>query len=156
MVTWQDFEQQAPDFAPAVRARFEARKHHVLATLRKGGSPRVSGTEVQFIGAELTIGSMDNAVKALDLRRDGRYALHSHPGDETMTDGDAKISGRAVEITDEVELSAYAGDLPQAPPGPFHAFRLGITEVVLTTVADNRLVIRSWRPGEEVRTVTRD
>ncbi|MFB7663398.1 pyridoxamine 5'-phosphate oxidase family protein [Kitasatospora sp. NPDC056138] len=155
MATWQDFEHEAPDLAPAVRARFEAHRHHVLATLRKGGAPRVSGTEVQFIGADLTIGSMPGAVKARDLQRDGRFALHSNPADETMAEGDAKISGTAVEILDEVELSAYVSDLPQPPPGPFHAFRLELTEAVLTTVEGDCLVIRSWRPGEPERTVRR-
>ncbi|GAA2226343.1 MULTISPECIES: pyridoxamine 5'-phosphate oxidase family protein [Kitasatospora] len=155
MTTWQDFEREAPDLAPAVRARFEAHRHHVLATLRKDGAPRVSGTEVQFIGADLTIGSMLGAVKALDLRRDGRFSLHSHPGDETMADGDAKISGIAVEILDEIELSAYVSDLPAPVPGPFHAFRLELTEAVLTTVEDDHLVIRSWHQGEGERTIDR-
>ncbi|MEV8093463.1 pyridoxamine 5'-phosphate oxidase family protein [Kitasatospora sp. NPDC085879] len=154
MTTWQDFEHDAPDLAPLVRARFEAGKHHVLATLRRGGAPRVSGTEVRFIGADLTIGSMTGAVKALDLRRDGRFALHSTP-DETMADGDAKVSGTAVEITDPTELSAYEGDLPEAPPGSFHAFRLEPEEVVLTIVEGDRLVIRSWRPGQGVRVFER-
>ncbi len=156
MTSWQDFEQEAPDLEPAVRARFEAHRHHVLATLRKSGAPRVSGTEVRIIGADLTIGSMYGAMKVLDLRRDGRFALHSNPGDETMTGGDAKISGIAVEITDAVELSAYESDLPQPPPAPFHAFRLDLTEVVLTTVEGDHLLIRSWRPGEPVKSVTRD
>ncbi len=156
MTTWQDFEREAPDLAPAVRARFEANRHHVLATLRTGGAPRVSGTEVQFIGADLTIGSMYGALKALDLRRDGRFALHSNPSDPTMAGGDAKISGLAHELTDEIELSGYVAELPSAPPpGPFHAFRLEPTEVVLTEVEDDQLVIRSWRPGEDVRTVRR-
>ncbi|WP_405017084.1 pyridoxamine 5'-phosphate oxidase family protein [Kitasatospora sp. NBC_00070] len=155
MTTWQDFEREAPDLAPAVRARFEANRHHVLATLRAGGAPRVSGTEVQFIGADLTVGSMYGAVKALDLRRDGRFALHSNPSDPTMAGGDAKVSGLARELTDEVELSAYAAELPAPQPGPFHAFRLEPTEVVLTEVAGDELVIRSWRPGQEVRTVRR-
>ncbi|MFJ9519789.1 pyridoxamine 5'-phosphate oxidase family protein [Kitasatospora sp. NPDC101801] len=155
MTTWQDFEREAPDLAPAVRARFEANRHHVLATLRAGGAPRVSGTEVQFIGADLTFGSMYGAVKALDLRRDGRFALHSNPSDPTMAGGDAKVSGLARELTDEVELSAYAAELPAPQPGPFHAFRLEPTEVVLTEVAGDELVIRSWRPGQEVRTVRR-
>ncbi|WP_431678236.1 pyridoxamine 5'-phosphate oxidase family protein [Kitasatospora sp. KL5] len=155
MTTWQDFEHEAPDLAPLVRARFEANKHHVLATLRRSGAPRVSGTEVEFVGADLTIGSMYGAVKALDLRRDGRFALHSNPGDETMADGDAKVSGTAVEITDPAELAAYEGDLPQPPPGPYHAFRLEPGEVVLTTVEGDRLVIRSWRPGEQVRVFER-
>ncbi|MFF2039142.1 pyridoxamine 5'-phosphate oxidase family protein [Kitasatospora sp. NPDC058170] len=155
MATWQDFEHAAPDLAPAVRARFEANKHHVLATLRRDGSPRVSGTEVDFIGADLTIGSMEGAMKARDLQRDARFALHAHPGDETMEGGDSKISGRAVEITDEVELAAWVADLPQPPPGPFHAFRLELEQVVHTTVGDDHLWITSWRPGEPVRRIRR-
>ncbi|GAA4996707.1 pyridoxamine 5'-phosphate oxidase family protein [Kitasatospora paranensis] len=156
MTTWQDFEHEAPDLAPLVRARFEANKHHVLGTLRRDGAPRVSGTEVQFIGADLTIGSMWGAVKARDLQRDGRFALHSNPADETMAAGDAKVSGTAVEISDPVDLAAYESDLPQpAPPGPFHAFRLEPAEVVLTTVEGDELLIRSWRPGEDVREVRR-
>ncbi|MFI9326221.1 pyridoxamine 5'-phosphate oxidase family protein [Kitasatospora sp. NPDC052868] len=155
MATWQDFEYAAPDLAPLVRARFEANKHHVLATLRRDGSPRVSGTEVDFIGADLTIGSMEGAMKARDLQRDARFALHAHPGDETMEGGDSKISGRAVEITDEVELAAWVADLPQAPPGPFHAFRLELDQVVHTTVSDDQLWITSWRPGEPVRRIQR-
>lgn len=156
MATWQDFEQEAEDLAPEVKARFEAHRHHVLATLRKNGAPRVSGTEVRFIGADLTIGSMYGAVKALDLRRDGRFALHSHPDDESMADGDAKISGIAIEITDESELTAYESDLPQPPPGPSHTFRLELTEVVLTTVeGGDHLLIRSWRPGEGVKAIER-
>ncbi|MFI6843510.1 pyridoxamine 5'-phosphate oxidase family protein [Kitasatospora sp. NBC_00085] len=155
MATWQDFEHEAPDLAPAVRARFEANKHHVLATLRKDGSPRVSGTEVEFIGADLTLGSMYGAVKARDLQRDGRFALHAHPGDETMEGGDSKISGRAVEITDEAELAAYEADLPQPPPGPFHAFRLELEQVVHTTVGEDHLWITSWRPGEPVQRIQR-
>jgi hypothetical protein len=40
MATWKQFAAEAPDLAYAVRARFEAAKHHVLATLRADGSPR--------------------------------------------------------------------------------------------------------------------
>ncbi|MFF4338487.1 hypothetical protein ACFY00_00955 [Kitasatospora sp. NPDC001540] len=71
MTTWQEFEQQAPDLAPRIRARFTAHRHHVLATLKRDGSPRVSGTEVDFRGGELFLGSMAGAVKAADLRVDG-------------------------------------------------------------------------------------
>ncbi|WP_231591058.1 hypothetical protein [Saccharothrix sp. ST-888] len=98
---------------------------------------------------------MPGAVKARDLQRDGRFSLHSNPADETMTDGDAKVSGTAAEILDEIELSAHVSDLPQPPPGPFHAFRLELTEAVLTTVEGDCLVIRSWRPGEPERTIRR-
>ncbi|MFE6054831.1 pyridoxamine 5'-phosphate oxidase family protein [Kitasatospora sp. NPDC056446] len=153
MATWQDFERQAPDLAPLVRARFEAEKHHVLATLRKDGSPRVSGTEVEFVGDDLWIGSMYGSVKARDLQRDARFALHAHPGDETMAGGDSKVAGRAVEITDEAELAAFAADLPEAPPTPFHAFRLDLDQVVHTAVEGDQLLVHNWRPGRPVETI---
>jgi len=58
---WGRLADEAPELAGAVQARLTATKHHVLATLRQDGSPRVSGTEVQLRGPELTIGSMPNA-----------------------------------------------------------------------------------------------
>jgi hypothetical protein len=155
MATWEQFSSEAPDLASAVRARFEAAKHHVLATLRRDGSPRVSGTEVDFRGPDLTIGSMWQAVKAKDLQRDGRFALHANPGDGSMEGGDVKVCGRAVEVTDPDELQAFVEQ--SHPPEPFHLFRLSLEEVVRTSVSpDNKfLVIESWRPGGPVRTIDR-
>src|SRR6266516_5864811 len=114
MATWEQFSSEAPELAAAVRARFEAAKHHVLATLRRDGSPRVSGTEVDFHGPELTVGSMWQAVIARDLHRDGRFALHANPGDGSMEGGDVKLSGQAVEVTDPEELRAFIE--AQEPP----------------------------------------
>jgi hypothetical protein len=154
MATWQEFEKQAPDLAASVRARFETTKHHVLATLRRDGSPRVSGTEVRIYDGDLTCGSMWGAVKALDLRRDGRYALHANPGDGSMDGGDAKVAGVAREVREEAELAAYAGETGP-PPGPFHFFRLDLAEAVLTTVEGDQLVVQRWVPGQPVTRVSR-
>jgi hypothetical protein len=156
MASWEQFDIEAPEFAAAIRARFTANRHHVLATLRRDGSPRVSGTEVRFYGRLLTIGSMRGAIKALDLRRDGRYALHANPGDSTMADGDAKLSGVAVEVTEPDLIAGYFPE-GETDPGPFHLFELGLTEAVLTELGEggDHLLIRSWRPGEPVRAVRR-
>jgi hypothetical protein len=149
MTTWEQFESEAGELAAAVRARFEAAKTHVVATLRKDGSPRVSGTEVNFMGSDLSFGSMLNAVKALDLRRDGRCAIHAHPSES----GDAKVAGIAIEVSSPEEKSAYTtGD---EPPGGFHAFRLDLREAVVTAVEGDELVIRLWRPGQPVETFRR-
>lgn len=150
MATWKRFEEEAAELAAQVRARFEAHETHVLATVRKDGSPRVSGSEVDFKGAELTFGSMLGAVKARDLRRDGRCAIHAHPGN-----GDAKIAGVATEVVDAGEKQAMATGTE--PPGDFHAFRLDLTEAVLTAVdqEEQLLVIRLWRPGRGVKVFTR-
>jgi hypothetical protein len=155
MTTWARFASEAEDLAAAVRARFDATRHHVLATLRRDGSPRVSGTEVAFHGPDLTIGSMWAAVKARDLQRDGRFALHANPGDGTMAGGDAKVSGVAVEVVDPDELASYR-DATKPPPGDFHLFRLLLDAVVLTSVEDDdHLLIQTWHPGRPVGRVER-
>jgi len=151
MATWQEFSDDAPELAGAVHARLVATKHHVLATLRQNGSPRVSGTEVDFLGEDLILGSMWQAVKAKDLQRDGRYALHANPGDGSMDGGDAKLAGVAVEVP------APPGQGSANPAAPSHRFRLLLTEVVLTGVHPDgdRLLIQTWRPGAGVRVVER-
>ncbi|WP_189134524.1 pyridoxamine 5'-phosphate oxidase family protein [Wenjunlia tyrosinilytica] len=151
MATWRQFEEESPDLAAAVQARFRSAKSHVLATLRQDGSPRVSGTEVDFNGPDMTIGSMLGAVKARDLRRDGRFAIHAATNDdEALEGGDAKVAGYAVEVVGDAELTAAAQAAGQTDP--FHAFRLDLTEVVLTSLAPGgqALLIQTWRPGEPV------
>ncbi|GAA3859850.1 pyridoxamine 5'-phosphate oxidase family protein [Saccharothrix violaceirubra] len=130
MATWQRFEDEAGGLATEVRRIFLASRGHVLATLRRDGSPRVSGVEVAFQGADLTFGSMLGARKAQDLARDGRFALHSTPAEG----GDAKISGVAVELLAE---------------GDSHLFRFDLAEVVHTALGEDgkHLLIRLWRPG---------
>lgn len=149
MATWKQFESEAPDLAALIRARFEAAETHVLATLRADGSPRVSGSEVAFLGPDLSFGSMLNARKASDLRRDGRCAIHAHPSEG----GDAKVAGVAVEVTGQEKAAYTTGD---EPGGDFHAFRLDLREAVMTAVEGDELVIRLWRPGQPVQTFRRD
>src|SRR5437016_2018057 len=144
MAWWEDFVAEQPEFAARVKALFAARKHCTLATLRRDGSPRISATEVDFGGGGLWLNSMPGARKALDLRRDPRFALHCPTEDAPEDDpgswpGDAKLAGRAHEI----------GDLEA------HRFRLELTEVVLTRVADDPLVIETWLPERGLERLTR-
>jgi hypothetical protein len=154
-VPWSTFAAEAPDLAAAVEARFRATKHHVLATLRADGSPRASGTEVDFWEGDLVLGSMHGAVKARDLQRDGRFAVHANPGDGSMDGGDAKVSGVAEEVDDPDALARYIGETH--PPEPFHLFRLRLTDAVLTALHPDgdRLVITTWHPGGPARAVDR-
>src|SRR5581483_7564801 len=94
--------------AARVQALFDAGRHKTIATIRRDGSPRISGIEASFVEGDLSFGSMWLAVKALALRRDPRFALHSPTGevDPATWPGDAKISGRAEEVTDPSRLAA--------------------------------------------------
>ena len=143
MARWQDIEDSAPEFAAEVQRYFDTRVHKTLATLRADGSPRISGTESYFADGDLWFGSMSNARKALDLRRDSRFALHSGSIDPPDWDGDAKVSGLAEEVTD--------------PERDSHLFRADIHEAVVVGLneARNRLVIQLWQPDEQVQRIER-
>jgi hypothetical protein len=149
LASWREVEAEAPELAEMARRLFDAHKHKTLATLRRDGSPRISGIEADFDDGELWLGSMPGAVKALDLRRDPRFALHSATLDPSMSEGDAKVAGRAEEITDD-GVKAARSDSDQ-PPGPYHLFRCEIAELVVTSVQGDRLVIDSWHEGRGVQ-----
>jgi hypothetical protein len=159
MATWQQVHEEAPELAARARAYLEARKHKTLATLRSDGSPRISGTEADIVGGELLWGSMPNAVKARDLQRDPRFALHSGSDDPPEWTGDAKVGGLAFEVDDDARKAALvaAQGNEQQPSGPWHLFRADIREVVVTRLNDARdkLVIEWWREGAGVRRVER-
>lgn len=143
MTSFAAFETAAPELAATVRERFTAHRHHTLATVRRDGAPRVSGTEVELAGGELWIGSGREALKARDLLRDGRYALHSHsedpPDDPTAWSGDVKVAGLAV-----------AQDA-----GEHLRFRLGVAEASFVRVEGKLLVIDVWTPDGGVRRLER-
>src|SRR3954449_8861806 len=61
---WTDFAKAEPAFATEVRARFAMYKHHVLGTLRRDGSPRLSGLEGDFRWDDMWLGLMAGSLKA--------------------------------------------------------------------------------------------
>jgi pyridoxamine 5'-phosphate oxidase-like protein len=149
MTAWQDVERAEPEFAQRVRALFDAHRHKTIATVRADGSPRISGIETAFEDGELVFGSMPDARKGADLRRDPRFALHSATvdpveGSEAQWPGEAKISGRAV-------AAGPAGSEPDS----FHA---DIAEVVHTHLNPEAtmLVVEWWTPAQGLRRVERE
>jgi len=119
-----------------------------MATLRRNGSPRISGTEIEFAGGQLRIGSMPGAVKALDLRRDPRVAIHGPTddppeGNASAWKGEAKIAGNATEV----DSGSSA-----------HRFVIDIQEAVITRLneAGSRLVVESWTEVRGYRMIERE
>ena len=148
MASWAEFEKSAPEFAGRVRGLMSARKHLTMATLRRDGSPRISGTEVQFKKTGLHIGSMPHAMKARDLQRDPRVAIHGPTTDPPEKDpagwvGEAKIAG----IAKELKTRAAS-----------HTFRIDIEEAVITRLneAGTHLLVESWNPKRGYRKLERE
>ena len=159
MARWVDIEQSAPHFAAALRGHLDARVHKTIATLRADGSPRISGIEAFLADGDLWFGSMPRARKALDLRRDPRFALHSGSIDPPEWSGDAKVAGEAEELTDTDRRAAIFRAHGSHPPSPdAHLFRLDIREAVVVglTPARDSLVIELWRPGRELARFERE
>jgi Pyridoxamine 5'-phosphate oxidase len=145
MAGWQQVVDSAPEFAVRVQQMFDARVHKTMATLRKDGSPRISGIECEFKDGQLRFGSMKGSMKSLDLKRDPRLALHGPsvdpPSDPLQWPGEAKITGLAIEITN----TGQAGNT-ETPGG--HSYVVDVKEVVLTRVGGmDHLVIEHWHEG---------
>jgi hypothetical protein len=100
MITWTDFEQQQPALAAA------GRKHlyqigiglAFLATIRPGGGPRVHPVCPVISPAGLHV-LIIAGPKQADLRRDGRYALHSETCPPPRQDDGFALTGLAREVT---------------------------------------------------------
>jgi hypothetical protein len=85
-------------------------------------------------------------------------AIHGMSDDPDESDpgaweGDAKLAGTAVEVTDPEARERFGGP----PEMDFDLFRVDVTEVVLTKVdeAGEHLVIEMWHEGDGVRVVRR-
>ena len=138
MATWAQIEELEPALAARARAYLEAHKHLTIATLRKDGSPRISGTECEIVDGELQFGSMWRAMKALDLLRDPRFALHSASEDPPEWPGDAKVAG--VVRHEEAHTEQH---------GRYHLFRCDIKELVVVGLNPERtkMVVEAWHEG---------
>ncbi len=143
MARWSEIETEAPELAHRARAILDSHRHKTIATLRRDGSPRISGIETDFRDGDLYIGSMLKAVKALDLQRDGRFALHSASPDPEPNGafpesqpGDAKIAGQMIDVTE--------------PGSRSHSFRADITELVVISIGGDppdHMLIDAWHEG---------
>lgn len=100
--------------------------------------------ECTFADGDLWFGGMWRAMKALDLRRDPRFVLHSGSADPPEWEGDAKVGGTVEEIIDPDRIAAVLGRTPRG-----HLFRADVTELVVVTLdpGHTKLVIESWHAG---------
>lgn len=143
MPAWSHIKKGEPEFADTVEQLFGRGRHKTIATLRRDGSPRISGIECEFVEGELRFGSMLGARKLADLLRDPRFALHGptihpEPGQESAWPGEAKIAGRAYR----------AGPVASDDDHPLEGetFVADIDEVVVTHLnpQGTKLVVEWW------------
>jgi hypothetical protein len=101
MITWTEFEQREPVLAEVGRAQFH--QHDIglgfLATVRRDGGPRVHPVCPVISPAGLHVLILPGPKRG-DLRRDGRYSLHTEMFPPPREDDGFAVTGRAREETD--------------------------------------------------------
>ena len=167
MASFADVERVEPDLADRVRAILSSTTNAVLGTIRRDGSPRLSGADPYFHDGQLRIWSMPRARKGQDLRRDPRVAVHSIPWDSRqLRDGgpdvgaaDAKVSGTAVLATDAGDLNAFRGWLESErgsePPEDWDLFTIDIDALAVISADGGQLVVDRWSAANGRRTTRR-
>lgn len=162
MPTFADFATAAPVISDFVQRRIDATGLCFVGTTRSDGWPRVSPMELFTCAGALYVGSMPNAVKARDLRRDPRCCLIMPLADKDDLVGEAKLFCRAREVTDVAEWeevrAAFAelrGFDPLGDPGGAHLFCFDVDGAAWQRVEGDDFRTTSWRAGEPVRERTR-
>src|SRR5690606_10052145 len=83
--------------------------------------------------------------KRRDLERDGRYALHSFPPEES--DDEAYVAGRAHPVTDPAQVARLAEHLHAAPHVDWRLFEFTVDVAMLARHGGGATTFGAERPG---------
>lgn len=158
MASWEEVVNAAPELAAKVQGRFDAHGLALIATVRRDGAPRISGIEPLFAGGEVWLGMMPSSVKAIDLLREPRCALHSATEDKDVKRGDAKLMASAEAVEDQATFDRYiqaTGGESQATLDSFHLFRLDINQISYLIPAGDHLDIEWWTEDDGYKKIER-
>ena len=152
--SWGQFAEADPELAVLGEAQFARTGLALVGTLRRNGWPRISPVEPFIAEGQLYLGMMWRSVKALDLLQDPRCTVHSTVSNREGTEGEFKVYGRAVDVTDPGERQRFAeavytaiGYRPEEPE--FHCFAIAIESVVFSQLRDGQFHRQVWKADDK-------
>ncbi|HEX8346252.1 MAG TPA: pyridoxamine 5'-phosphate oxidase family protein, partial [Actinoplanes sp.] len=127
---WSEFAVAAPHLATAIRSLLTQYGPGMgyLATVRPDGGPRVHPVSPVVTDEGLFCFLVDSP-KRQDLERDGRYALHSYPPEDS--DDEAYVAGHARPVGDTTVIARLAGALRASPQIDWRLFELTVDVAML-------------------------
>ena len=147
---WGEFAQKEPELARLGQERLDRYGLVMLATLRKNGFPRISPVEPLFFNNQLYLGMTWKSQKALDLIRDPRCSIHNAVSDRHASDGEFKIYGRAMDITNPNEQQDYLRAMAKKinlefGDQQFHCFVIDINSIAINSLVGQEFKHKVWR-----------
>lgn len=146
-MSWKELEDAAPELADFGVERFGTGVAY-LATLRKDGSPRVHPVTPIIGQGRLFIFMEPTSPKGHDLRRDGRYAIHSEVSDTQGKSGEFVVAGRAKYVDDSATRSMARQLSSYAPQDRYILFELSVRSALSTIYEAGRPERRRWEAGQ--------
>ncbi|HEX6077618.1 MAG TPA: pyridoxamine 5'-phosphate oxidase family protein [Micromonosporaceae bacterium] len=145
MADWATFSITAPALADTIRRLFHqyGPGFGYLATVRPDGGPRVHPVSPVVTDDGLYC-FVVRSPKRADLDRDGRYALHAYPAEDS--DDEAYLSGRARPVLDPERRRAVAKAYRAAPRVDWRLYEFTV-EVAMVSSFQHRNV---WPPRRMV------
>jgi len=156
---WSDLEREQPRLSALGRQMLAGPGVAFVNTIRKDGTPRLCPIEPMFWDGDLCLSMGWQSRKASDLQRDPRILVHSIVTKRDGSDGEFKVRGRAIPITDPAEQESFARSILETlgwkpEPGRFHPFRVDVDEVTVmrwNDATNDQFVTRWPAMIEEVR-----
>ena len=149
-MNWQEFALQDPELAALGQERLDRHGLVMIATLRKNGFPRISPVDPLFFNGQLYLGMMWQSQKALDLIRDPRCCIHNAVSDRMASEGEFKVYGRAMDITNPSERQNYIEAMAkkiemQFGDEKFHCFVIDIQSAAANTLVGQEFEHKVWQ-----------
>ena len=149
-LAWRDVERLTGPLAAAAALRFAAHEHHVMATVRADGRPRVSGTNIYITDGMMWLGMMPGAARQRDLEARPWCSVHSAPLNAELPhgEGDVRIDADVRRLDDgesrRLLRAIDRGD--ESMPGVL--VELLVRSMSLVEVEGGELVVTSWSPAK--------
>ncbi|MFC4149165.1 pyridoxamine 5'-phosphate oxidase family protein [Micromonospora mangrovi] len=149
MASWSEFAADEPRLADEIRLLMQqyGPGFGYLATVRADGGPRVHPVSPVITDDGLYCFVVDSP-KRRDLERDGRYALHSFPPEES--DDEAYVAGHARLVTDPARVARLAEIGRAAPRVDWRLFEFTVDVAMLTRRAQGGIRPADDRPAVQV------
>ena len=148
-LSWTEFEAAAPQIAGPGRELIERHDFVLIGTLTKDGSPRVNAVEAYIVDGHLLLNMMPRSLKALDLLRDPRIAVHTAVVSKAATEGELTLRGRVV-VLEDAALRAKLDDvfwrtIRWRPDPASHYFEVLAERAAFHRYGDDEMHLR-WAP----------